>query len=149
MKTIDTKERFIELRAQGWSFDKIAKELKVSKVALVDWAKEFEEEIANLKAVELEALYEKYYLLKEERIKTFGELLQKLRKEIDKRDLKDLSTDKLIDLYNKMFVLAKEEYIEPRFKSSSEIEEDKDNRELLDELTAIEFPKLKEYKLNG
>ena len=143
MKTIDIKQRFIELRAQGWSFDKIAKELKVSKVALVDWAKEFEEEIANLKAVELEALYEKYYLLKQERIKTFGELLLKLRKEIDKRDLKDLSTDKLIDLYNKMFVLAKDEYIEPRFKSSSEIEEDKDNRELLDELTT---PKISKFK---
>lgn len=48
-----------------------------------------------------------------------------------------------------MFVLAKDEYIEPRFKSSSEIEEDKDNRELLDELTATDFPKLKKYKLNG
>lgn len=143
MKTTDIKQRFIELRAQGWSFDKIAKELKVSKVALVDWAKEFEEDIANLKAVELEALYEKYYLLKEERIKTFGELLLKLRKEIDKRDLKDLSTDKLIDLYNKMFVLAKDEYIEPKFKSSSEIEEDKDNRELLDELTT---PKISKFK---
>ena len=42
-----------------------------------------------------------------------------------------------------MFVLAKDEYIEPRFKSSSEIEEDKDNRELLDELTT---PKISKFK---
>lgn len=143
METTKTKEKFIELRAQGWSFDKIAKELKKSKVALVDWAKEYEEEIANLKAIELEALYEKYYLLKEKRIKGFGELLQKLRKEIDTRDLKDISTDKLIDLYNKIYLLAKDEYIEPRFKSSTEITEERENKELLDGLTAPDQPKLK------
>ncbi len=31
METVETKERFIELRAKGWSFDKIAKEIGMAK----------------------------------------------------------------------------------------------------------------------
>ncbi|MFZ1323448.1 MAG: hypothetical protein WAT71_18000 [Ignavibacteria bacterium] len=145
MESLNTKNKFIELRAQGYSFDKIAKELKKSKVALVEWAKEYEGEIANLKALELEALYEKYYLLKEYRIKHFGTILNKVKNELDKRDLKDVSTDKLIDIYNKMFLMAKDEITEPSFKSSREIAEEKENKDLLDELTApeTEYRKLK------
>ena len=32
MELIDTKQRFIELRAKGWSFDKIAKEPNTNRV---------------------------------------------------------------------------------------------------------------------
>jgi IS30 family transposase len=83
MESIDVKEKFIELRAQGYSFDKIAKELGKAKQTLVDWSRELQDEIANRKALELEALYEKFYLLKEHRLKTFGGTLLKLQKEID------------------------------------------------------------------
>jgi hypothetical protein len=43
----------------------------------------------------------KHYLLKENRLQIFGELLGKMRKEILNRDLSDLPTDKLLDLYLK------------------------------------------------
>jgi transcriptional regulator len=36
MESINTKEKFIELRAKGWSFDKIAKELGKAKQTLID-----------------------------------------------------------------------------------------------------------------
>jgi orotate phosphoribosyltransferase-like protein len=36
MKDQETRGRFIELRAQGLSFDKISKELQVSKQTLID-----------------------------------------------------------------------------------------------------------------
>ena len=58
MELIDTKERFIEMRAKGYSFDKIALELGKAKQTLIDWSKELQDEIANRKALELEALYE-------------------------------------------------------------------------------------------
>lgn len=145
METIATKHNFIELRAQGYSFDKIAKELKVSKVALLDWAKEFEDEITSLKALELEALYEKYYLLKQSRINRFGVLLNRLWDELEKRELKDIPTDKLLDMFNKFYAVVKEEISELKFKTSSEIAEEKENKELLDKLTApeIEYEKPK------
>ena len=59
MKPIETKHNFIKLRAKGNSFDKIAKELGVAKQTLIDWSKEFEEEIANLKAIELTDMEER------------------------------------------------------------------------------------------
>ena len=115
METIEQKEKFIELRAKGYSFDKIAKELGRAKQTLIDWSKELEEEIANHKALELEALYEKYYLHKETRLQTFGELLGKIKKEIEKRNLSDVSTEKLLELYLKYQAQAKEEVTDPVF----------------------------------
>ena len=137
MMNLDQKERFIELRAKGWSFDRIAKELGRAKQTLIDWSKELEEEIANHKALELEALYEKYYLHKETRLQTFGELLGKIKKEIEKRNLSDVSTEKLLELYLKYQAQAKEEVTDPVFKSSKEVEEERADKELLDELTTI------------
>ena len=47
MKDLQTKEKFIELRARGLSFNKIAEEIEVSKPTLLKWSSEFSEEIAN------------------------------------------------------------------------------------------------------
>lgn len=137
MEAIEQKERFIELRAKGYSFDKIARELGRAKQTLVDWSKEFEDEIMNLKALELEALYEKFYLLKEHRLQTFGELLGKIKKELEKRSFSDVPTEKLLELYLKYHTLAKEEAVDPVFKSTRELEDEKTDKELMDELTAV------------
>lgn len=110
MKDQETKNRFIELRARGWSFDKIAKELKVAKQTLIDWSQKFQEEITNLKAIELEALQEKFFLTKEKRIELFGEKLKAIAEELDKRDLKDIPTDRLIELLLRYHRILKEEF---------------------------------------
>ena len=137
MELTATKEKFIEMRAQGYSFDRIAKELGKAKQTLIDWSKELQEEIANLKALELEALYEKYYLLKQTRLQTFGEMLTKIKKEIDKRDLSDVPTDKLLDLLLKYNSQVEEELVEPVFKSSTEMDEERIDREVLQDLTNL------------
>jgi transcriptional regulator with XRE-family HTH domain len=146
MELIDTKQRFIELRAKGWSFDKIAKELGKAKQTLIDWSKDFQDEVANLKAMELEAIYESYYLLKENRLETFGGLLNKIKDEVLSRDLTDVPTDKLLDLFLKYNTQIKEEIIEPTYKTSLEITEERIDRELLEELTAIQ-PGMKRLKV--
>lgn len=147
MELLETKEGFIELRAKGWSFDKIAKELGKAKQTLIDWSKEYKEEIANLKALQLEALYEKYYLLKENRITTFGIMLIKIKEEIERRDLSDVPTDKLLDLLLKYNNQVREEAIEPIYKSSQEIKEESQDRELLEELTTLQSEPLRRLKV--
>lgn len=137
METLSTKQRFIELRAKGWSFDKIAKELNKAKQTLINWSKEYKEEIANLKALELEVIYEKHYLLKENRLNSFGAILSKIKTEIDSRDLKDISTEKLLDLFIKYDTVVKEEYVEPVFKSSEAQIEEALERQLMEELTSL------------
>ena len=136
METLETKERFIELRAKGYSFDKIAQELGKAKQTLIDWSKELEDEIANLKALELEVLYEKHYLHKENRLQVFGELLSKIKAEALSRDLSDVPTDKLLELFLKYSNQLNEEIIEPKFKTSEDIKEERLDREILEELTS-------------
>jgi len=59
------------LRSQGLPFAKIATELNVSKTALINWEQDFKEEINNLRAIELEAMYDKYYLSLRKRVEFF------------------------------------------------------------------------------
>lgn len=147
METTELKERFIELRAKGWSFDKIAKEIGKAKQTLIDWSKELQEEIANKKALELEALYENYYLLKENRLQTFGAMITKIKEEVERRDLSDVPTDKLLELLLKYNSQVKEEIVEPIYKSSQEIKEERQDRELLEELTTIQTEPVRRLKV--
>ena len=147
MELLETKERFIELRAKGWSFDKIAKELGKAKQTLIDWSKELQDEIANRKALELETLYETYYLQRESRLQTFGAILTKIKEEVMSRDLSDVPTDKLLDLFLKYNSQVTEEIIEPVFKSSQEIKDERQDREILDGLTTIQVQPVRRLKV--
>ena len=102
MKDIKTKEKFVELRAQGKSFDRISQDLNVGKTCLVNWSKELAVEVSNMREMELEALREQYFLSKQARIEAFGRLLQKVREEIEKRDLEGVETSKLCELFLKI-----------------------------------------------
>lgn len=147
METTELKERFIELRAKGWSFDKIAKETGKAKQTLIDWSKELQDEIANRKALELEALYESYYLMRENRLQTFGAMLTKIKEEVERRDLSDVPTDKLLELLLKYNSQVKEEIVEPIYKSSQEIKEERRDRELLEELTTLQTEPVRRLKV--
>jgi hypothetical protein len=139
MKSQDTKERFIELRARGLSFDKITKELKVAKKTLVTWSKDLNSEIQAAKALEIETLLEKHYLLKEQRLSRFGKILGSIDSEIDRRGLKDVATDKLLELRLKYYGALIEELIEPRFLSTDEIKQEKTTAAFLEQLTNLEI----------
>ncbi|WP_432693981.1 hypothetical protein ACRBU7_14365 [Priestia aryabhattai] len=112
MKSNETKKRFIELRAQGKSFSKIAESLKVSKKTLIDWSRELEQEITNLKAMEMEELQEMYYVQKQKRIELFGIQLEQILKELDQRDFSDMSTEKLLELQLKYLDYLKREEVD-------------------------------------
>lgn len=119
MKDQETRQRFVELRAQGFSYDKISKELKVSKQTLINWSNELELDIANLKAIELEALQEQYYLTKAERIKLFGERLKAIKQELDKRSMEELSIKELFDMQLKCYSALDNEIKEVEFQKDS------------------------------
>lgn len=126
MKSQDEKQKFLELKAKGWSYDRIAKELKISKQTLVNWGASYREEIENAKAMELEAILEKFALSKEHRLSSFGETLERLRAEIRQRDLSDIPTDKLLEIYRKYNETLKGELKEePQIKGEDQIASDK------------------------
>lgn len=134
---IDKKRTILQLRARGYSFAKIAKETGVGKQSAVDICKENEETIATLNAMELEELYETQRITTQERLTAHANLLGRIRQELESRDLTDVPTDKLIDLYLKTSTAIKEEVITPNFQTTKEQERDRKEREYLDRLTAI------------
>jgi len=107
----EQKSRFIHLRAKGFSYAKIAKELKVSTSTLTNWNQELQEHIAQAKATELEALQEEYFMLKEGRIRLLGGQLKTIQEEIRGRDLSKVSTEKLMELQLRYFGELKTEYV--------------------------------------
>ena len=118
---LELKSQFVELRAKGWSYVKIARKLKVSKNTLANWGAELEGEIASLKAMELEALYEKSYMTKEARIKLLGAQLKEIQDELKKRGLEGVSTEKLLEMELKLYQALQAEYVEARPLTDAEI----------------------------
>ena len=116
MADTETKQQFIELRAKGISYEKIANELSVSKQTLINWAKDFEVEISNYKVIEMDTLYEQYYISKQKRIEMLGQNLESLKEECAKRDLSVIPTEKLLDMILKYSSMLKEERVPAVFK---------------------------------
>jgi len=121
MKINGIKTRFIELRAQGLPLATIADEIGVSKTSLINWEREFKESIDNLRAVELEALYDKYYLSVRKKVEFFGEVLSKIQSELEKRDLSSVPTEKLYAMYAHFYFEARRALPELAFLSDDEI----------------------------
>ena len=98
----DIKDEFIMLRAKGNSYDTIAKKLKVSKNTLISWSKDLKMEIKNYQNFEADMTLEKYKMSKNSQLVSLDEQLEKVREEINKRDLTDIPTPKLIDIEMKI-----------------------------------------------
>ena len=130
----ETKLKIVELRAKDYSIVRIAKELGLAKQTVVDTVKEMKDEIASLQAVQLDALYEAEALSVEARIKRLSALLAKLQAELDGRSLADVPTEKLVDLYLKTASTLESSLVSPIFKSSQELQEEKEARKALDSL---------------
>ena len=98
MHSNETKNQFIELRAQGLTLARIASQLGVSKRTLVDWNRQCQSEIRSLHAVELEALHEKLLGSHEAELSRMVNHLNVIQRELAKRNFMTVSTEKLLQL---------------------------------------------------
>lgn len=96
-----TVQRFIELRAQGWTYARLMAELHVSKPTLIAWSRKHQYQIQNLKAIELEALSDKWLASVTARADALGAQLQQVESELARRNITELTTPQL-------FVLARQ-----------------------------------------
>lgn len=95
MEMTKQQMEFITLRADGLSFDKIAKQLKVSKATLIQWSKLFEDNIQELQFLAMQEIKKQF----SHSIKSRYEILLKQLDKIDKAILEaDLSEESLKDL---------------------------------------------------
>ena len=98
MKDLQNKENFIQLRAQGLSFDKISAEMGISKPTLIKWNQEFSKEVANLVYFNSEKLIEQYKLLKIQKIEALASTLSRILEEISKRNFENVGIKDLISI---------------------------------------------------
>jgi len=96
MKTKEQKEKFIELRAEGNSFDKISEMLSISKPTLINWNIEFKKEIDNLEYLKYQSILEQFKLVKQKRIEFLSEHINKINEAINKKSYEDLTIKDLI-----------------------------------------------------
>jgi len=92
MKDVKTKQKFLELRAQGKSLRAIEKEIGTGRQTLATWEHECKGELKNMQAIEFEALREEYSLTTRARLELLGGQLRRMREELEKRDLSDIPT---------------------------------------------------------
>ena len=93
-----TRQQFIDLRAQGLSYERIARQLGVARQTLINWSRELKADIDNLRALRLEALQEQYQVLQDQRIELLGRHRQEILEELETRDLGNVSTESLLSL---------------------------------------------------
>ena len=96
MKDQETVQRFIELRAQGLTYERLMTELNVTKPTLIAWSRKHQFEIQNLKAMELETLANKWLASVSARVGAWGQQLLRVETELARRDLTALSTPQLL-----------------------------------------------------
>ena len=102
MKDIETKHRFVELRAQDKSLRAVAEELEIGLQTACRWESELKEQIENRKKVELDALLERHRLNVQAQIERYGVELARVDEELQKRDLTKVPTHKLYDIRIKL-----------------------------------------------
>lgn len=95
---IAKKQKFLELRAQGKSLRAIGIEIGTNRGTLAKWEREYYEELQNLKAIERDAMREKYFLTSQAQLELLGAQFTRLKEELEKRDLSEIPTTKLFDL---------------------------------------------------
>lgn len=94
----DKKHRFIELRAKGLSFYKIAEEIDVSKPTLIKWSRDLAKEIANYEYLETQSLIEQYKISRSKKIETLTKKLSEIYSILEEYEVKSLSIKELIML---------------------------------------------------
>ncbi len=106
----EKQKQFLILRADGMTFDKISVKLKVSKPTLVKWSKIYQDEIQDLRAMDLLELKEKYQYTQKKIYETLLKQIKKVEDAITNTDFSKLNIKDLMLI--KTNILEKIEKIE-------------------------------------
>ena len=110
MTETEKKTKFIQLRAEGQSYSKIAAAIDISKSTCTRWNKELKAELAKRESETLQQLYNQYGATRYARIKATGETLNKIEKAIARKNFDSVPLEKLLQLKLKYIEALKAEY---------------------------------------
>ena len=98
MKDQEMMQKFIDHRAQGWSFVRIASELGVAKSTLTEWSRKFRFEVHNRRALVLDDLQDRMLGTVQSRVAGLAEKLSRVEHELKQRGLGEVSTSQLYSM---------------------------------------------------
>ena len=99
---IDKQQKFIELRAEGHSFDEIAKRVQISKPTLIKWSKELKEQIEEVSKVIAEQFVIEQKVKRTIRAQKLSEELDKAYEALKHTDYKKMTKKDLIGVIEKI-----------------------------------------------
>jgi len=94
----ELKDRFVQMRAAGCTFERISAALDVSKPTLIKWWAAFKKRIADLEYANAQALLEKYRLNRQAQLEELVEELARIKAEIKLRDITKVNMAMLLEL---------------------------------------------------
>lgn len=132
MKPTDTRQEFIQLRAEGRSYAYISEKLHISKSTCTAWEKELSEEVARVKQEQMDSLYTAYGMRKAARIRKLGDTLSKIDEALEAADLSQVPPEKLLD-----FKLKYSDALQKEYSGESEASPFKDKIDAREIITAF------------
>ena len=119
MEMTKQQREFILLRADGISFDKIAKQLKITKATLIQWSKLFEDEIKEIQFETFIKIKELYAFNTQSRYKNLLEQLKIIDDGIVNTDLSKATIKDLFTIKND--ILMQVDKIENKIKTNARV----------------------------
>lgn len=102
MKEQETREKFIELRAEGISFDKISQRIGVTKATLLEWSRKYADEINEFKLIRYENILHKYQFTQKEKVERLAKELSIAWAFYESKSYDNIPKSKLIAIIMKM-----------------------------------------------
>lgn len=111
MKTLETKDKYIELRAEGLSQRACAKRLGVAAASVSRWDAEMAGRISEARKRRLDELYERYGMMKEARLRRLGGTIERLDKAAEAIDYQAIPAERILDLQIRFQEAFRNEYV--------------------------------------
>jgi len=96
------QQKFILLRADGITFDAIAKEINITKSTLIQWSKLFQKEIQEIQFHSFVAIREAHSWSQKKKYETLLQQLTKIDEGIMNADLSDATLKDLFTIKNSL-----------------------------------------------
>ncbi|MBD3340336.1 MAG: hypothetical protein GF353_14575 [Candidatus Lokiarchaeota archaeon] len=101
MKDSEIKQRFIEMRVDGASFETCANELGISKSKAIQWNKDLQRDINNLEFDKCQTVLGTCKLTKQKRVEFLAKNLEKIHNALENKSYEDMSVKELLILQEK------------------------------------------------
>ena len=98
MHTPELRQKFVALRAQGWTYTRIQTELAVARSTLYEWSRQLRFELQNERAIALDDLQDRLLGPTQHRVGLLNQKLARVEEELRQRDLSQVPTARLFSL---------------------------------------------------